>query len=209
MTCPAHPGGDGAPPSRLDFQVLHAQRVVLDEAAPRFDLVATPGDDHEVGEMERPLTAAGVPAACKARARCRTTAGPPARWRACCNATCSARMRFGTLPDGLEERGRITPSHVIGAVVAPLVAALETPSGRAYLQLLDQILDRPEIPALDVARQLNRSLDRAGRLLAGPMRHLPSAVARARRDLCTAFLLRSPRRSRPGDRRQGAAARPG
>jgi AcrR family transcriptional regulator len=95
------------------------------------------------------------------------------------------------LLDELEMHGRTSPPAVVAALVAPLAAELATESGRAYLQLLDQILDRPEIATLEAATALNRSLTRAGRLLSGAMRPLPPAVASARRDLCTAFLLRS------------------
>lgn len=95
------------------------------------------------------------------------------------------------LLDELEVHGRTSPPAVVAALVAPLAAELETESGRAYLQLLDQILDRPEIATLDAAAALNRSLMRASKLLSGAMRALPPAVASARRDLCTAFLLRS------------------
>lgn len=95
------------------------------------------------------------------------------------------------LLDGLQMRRNVTPAEVVAAVVAPLAAELETRSGRAYLQLLDQLLDRPEIATLDVTAGLNRSLDRAAQLLTRSMQHLPRAVAAARRQLCTAFLLRS------------------
>jgi AcrR family transcriptional regulator len=96
-----------------------------------------------------------------------------------------------TLIDTLEAHGRTAPADVFAAIVAPLADALVTASGRAYLQLLDQMMDRPEIAALDVGSGLNRSLDRAGRLLAGALRHLPAALRAPRRQLCTAFLLRS------------------
>src|SRR5215472_1008288 len=42
---PLHPGADGAARFTSDVQVLHAERVLLDEAAPRFDLVT-----HQRGE---------------------------------------------------------------------------------------------------------------------------------------------------------------
>jgi len=96
-----------------------------------------------------------------------------------------------TLIDALEAQRRTAPADVVGAIVAPLAEALASASGRAYLQLLDQMMDRPEIAALDVGSGLNRSLDRAARLLAGALRHLPAALRASRRELCTAFLLRS------------------
>lgn len=96
-----------------------------------------------------------------------------------------------TLIDALEAQGRTAPADVVTAIIGPLADELSTSSGRAYLQLLDQMMDRPEIAALDVARGVNRSIDRAARLLAGALKHLPAAVRTSRRQLTTAFLLRS------------------
>src|SRR5262245_46018206 len=83
-----------------------------------------------------------------------------------------ADIERNTLLDALEASGRTAPHEVLAAIVAPLAAELAHAGGRAYLQLLDQILDRPEFAAQDrVAAGLNRSLVRAMRVLAGAMRH--------------------------------------
>ncbi len=96
------------------------------------------------------------------------------------------------LLDVLEARGRVTPHDVVGALVLPLATALATPSGRSYLRIVDELLELPTSAGLDAGlRGLNRSLDRAARLLARPLRALPPKLREARRALCTTFLLRA------------------
>lgn len=96
------------------------------------------------------------------------------------------------LLDALEARGRVTPHDVVGTLVLPLVTALATPSGRSYLRIVDELLELPTSAGWDAGlRGLNRSLDRAARLLARPLRALPPPLREARRALCTTFLLRA------------------
>lgn len=96
------------------------------------------------------------------------------------------------LLDALDARGRITPHDVVATLVLPLVTLLATPSGRCYLRIIDEMLELPASAGLDAGlRGLNRSLDRAGRLLADALRALPAPLRAARRALCTTFLLRA------------------
>ncbi len=96
------------------------------------------------------------------------------------------------LLDALEARGRLSAHDVVAALVLPLVTALATPSGRCYLRIIDELLEYPPGAGVHAGLHgLNRSLDRAGRLLAGPLRALPKPVQDARRRLCATFLLRA------------------
>ncbi|HEV7735202.1 MAG TPA: helix-turn-helix domain-containing protein [Candidatus Binatia bacterium] len=96
------------------------------------------------------------------------------------------------LLDRLEAEGRNGPHDVVETLVLPLMTSLETSSGRCYLRIVDELLEHPASVDLDAAlRGLNRSLERAGRLLAHALGDLPSPVRAARRELCTTFLLRA------------------
>ncbi len=96
------------------------------------------------------------------------------------------------LLDVLEAEGRNGPHDVVEALVLPLMTSLGTSSGRCYLRIVDELLEHPASVDLDAAlRGLNRSLERAGRLLAHALGALPSPVRAARRELCTTFLLRA------------------
>lgn len=92
--------------------------------------------------------------------------------------------------DALAGAGRTGAHDVIAALVLPLAGALGTPSGRCYLRIVDDLVERPG----DVAAAppgMHRSLDRVGRLLAGVLADVSPAVRAARLELCTTFLLRA------------------
>lgn len=96
------------------------------------------------------------------------------------------------LLDGLERDGRTALHDVVAALVVPLAAVLATPGGRRYLCIIDELIADPVTvaPATDLSG-LNRSLERAARLVAPFLRNLPAPLRAARQELCTAFLLRA------------------
>lgn len=96
------------------------------------------------------------------------------------------------LLDQLEADGHTGPHDVVEALVRPLATSLGTASGRCYLRIVDELLEHPASVDLDAALHgLNRSLERAGRLLGQTLGALPPPVRAARRELCTTFLLRA------------------
>lgn len=100
--------------------------------------------------------------------------------------------RRNELLDDLERRRTTRVHDVVAALVQPLAEALATPSGRRYLRIIDELVEDPAVVAPDAdLTGLNRSLERAGRLLAPVLRDLPPALRAARRELCTTFLLRA------------------
>jgi AcrR family transcriptional regulator len=78
-------------------------------------------------------------------------------------------------------------------LVEPLAACLETSSGRAYLRIVQHLVDEPAAsPA--AGRPLtatNPSLRRVSRLLAGASCDLPDRIAAERRHQTTSFVLRA------------------
>lgn len=100
--------------------------------------------------------------------------------------------RRNALLDQLERRRTTSVRDVVAALVEPLAEALATPGGRRYLRIIDELLEDPEVVAPDAdLTGLNRSLERAGKLLAPALRELPPTRRAARRELCTTFLLRA------------------
>jgi AcrR family transcriptional regulator len=94
--------------------------------------------------------------------------------------------------DALERDGRTTLHDVIAALVVPLAEALQSPSGRRYLRIIDELVENPGSPKPQTdLTVLNRSLDRAARLLAPTLRVLPAPLRAARQELFTTFLLRA------------------
>lgn len=94
--------------------------------------------------------------------------------------------------DALERDGRTALHDVVAALVVPLADALATPSGRRYLRIIDELVEDPTLatPQTDLTG-LNRSLERAARLLAPTLRVLPRPLRASRQELCTTFLLRA------------------
>ena len=87
---------------------------------------------------------------------------------------------------------------VVTALVQPLAARLATPSGRRYLRIVHQLLDRPlggeagapEHPAIDPS-VLNRSLHRVSTELTASIKDLPPRVRAVRAAQVTSFMLRA------------------
>jgi len=100
--------------------------------------------------------------------------------------------RRNELLDDLERRRATRVHDVIEALVRPLADALTSPSGRRYLCIIDELIEDPAVVTPDAdLTGLNRSLERAGKLLSPALRELSPALRAARRELCTTFLLRA------------------
>lgn len=112
------------------------------------------------------------------------------------------------LLDEIERSGRVRSSGVrpvVEALVLPLAEELATPSGRNYLRIIAELVDRPAATNLSVSDlNLNTSLRRCAELLERELEHLPPVVARERQHHLLGFTLRAladqaRQRTRKGD----------
>jgi AcrR family transcriptional regulator len=96
--------------------------------------------------------------------------------------------------DAATAEGRTPDVHeAMGILVAPLAERLSLPSGRAYLRILQHLVDEPAgspMPAATLAAT-NPSLRRVTRILEGATTALPRGVRIERRNQTSSFLLRA------------------